>query len=66
VDTPVRGVVYEAAGTVPAGALAHGRAVAERAQATWHIPLAVLEADPADPERWLAEARAAVGRLLAP
>jgi uncharacterized protein YbjT (DUF2867 family) len=66
VDTPVRGVVYEAAGTVPAGVIAQGRAVAERAQATWHIPLAVLEADPRDPGRWLAEAVAAVGRLLAP
>ncbi len=29
VDTPVRGVVYEAAGTVPADVLAHGRGVAE-------------------------------------
>ena len=30
VDTPVRGIVYEAAGTVPADVLAHGRGVAER------------------------------------
>jgi uncharacterized protein YbjT (DUF2867 family) len=66
VDTPVRGVVYEAAGTVPAGVLAHGRAVAERARDTWHIPLAVLDTDPADRERWLADASRAVETLLAP
>jgi len=66
VDTPVRGVVYEAAGTVPADVLAHGRAVAERASVTWHIPLAVLDTDPGDRERWLADAAGAVEHLLAP
>ncbi len=67
VDTPVRGVVYEAAGTVPEQQLAAGRAVAERAHATWRIPLEVLDADPvADPDAWLAAARDAVQRLLAP
>jgi hypothetical protein len=66
VDTPVRGVVYEAAGTVPADVLAHGRAVAERASVTWHIPLAVLDTDPGDRERWLADASGAVEHLLAP
>ncbi len=64
VDTPVRGVVYEAAGPLPATVLARGRAVAETAHATWRIPLATLETDPADHDAWRAAAHAAVGRLL--
>ena len=65
VDTPVRGVVYEAAGSAPAEALARGVDVAREAHETWRIPLAVLDADPGDRERWLADARAAVEGLLA-
>jgi nucleoside-diphosphate-sugar epimerase len=65
VDTTVRGVVYEAAGTVGAQRLARGRAIAEKARDTWEIPLAFLEADPAPAGEWLIEARAAIGRLLA-
>jgi nucleoside-diphosphate-sugar epimerase len=64
VDTPVRGVVHEAAGSVPAEVLAHGRAVALRAHTTWRIPLELLEADPTEHERWGSEAGAAVARLL--
>jgi nucleoside-diphosphate-sugar epimerase len=64
VDTPVRGVVYEAAGSLPVGVLARGRAVAETAHATWRIPLATLETEPADHDAWRSEAHAAVGRLL--
>ena len=64
VDTPVRGVVYEAGGPLPAAVLARGRAVAETAHATWRIPLATLESDPTDHDAWRAAARAAVGRLL--
>ena len=66
VDTPVRGVVYEAEGTVPAGALARGRALAAHAEATWHLPVALLEAPPAPHDAWLGAARAAVAGLLAP
>jgi len=43
VDTPVRGVVYEAAGTVDAEVLAGGAEIVERAAATWRIPVAVLD-----------------------
>ena len=64
VDTPVRGVVYEAAGTVDAAALVRGEAVARVAHETWRIPLEYLHADPADPDAWVTEARTAVGRLL--
>jgi hypothetical protein len=66
VDTPVRAVVYEAAGTVGAAALIRGEAVARVAHETWRIPLAYLREDPADRAAWLAEARGAVNGLLAP
>jgi nucleoside-diphosphate-sugar epimerase len=64
VDTPVRGVVYEAAGTVDPAALIRGEAVARVAHETWRIPLEYLRADPADAAAWTAAGRAAVHRLL--
>jgi uncharacterized protein YbjT (DUF2867 family) len=64
VDTPVRGVVHEAAGPLPLAVLARGRAVAEAAHETWRIPLVVLDADPADHDAWRAAATAAVAGLL--
>lgn len=64
VDTPVRGVVHEAAGPLPPDVLARGRAVAETAHATWRIPLELLDVDPADHEAWRTAAAAAVERLL--
>jgi len=65
VDTPVRGVVYEAAGPLPADVLEGGRAIARAAHDTWQIPLEILEADPGDHAAWLTSATAAVDRLLA-
>jgi uncharacterized protein YbjT (DUF2867 family) len=64
VDTPVRGVVYEAAGSVDPAALVRGEAVARVAHETWRIPLEYVRADPADRTAWLAEAHAGVDRLL--
>ena len=64
VDTPVRGIVYEAAGTVEPRALADGAAAARAAGGRWHIRAEVVEADPADHAAWLAAMKAAVGRLL--
>jgi uncharacterized protein YbjT (DUF2867 family) len=64
VDTPVRGVVYEAAGTLGPEVLAGGRELARQAHETWHIPLEVLDTDPAERERWRADAVGAVQRLL--
>ena len=63
-DTTVRGVVYEAAGSVPAADLAAGVAEVEHARATNEIPFALLRADPADRPAWLAAAHAAIGALL--
>ena len=51
VDTPVRGLVYEGAGTLPEDVLAGGAEVVRRAAATWNIPVVVLDADPADARR---------------
>ena len=64
VDTPVRGVVLEGAGSVPAPVLARGREVAGAAHATWMIPLEVLDVAPADHDAWRIAAGAAVARLL--
>jgi nucleoside-diphosphate-sugar epimerase len=64
VDTPVRGVVYEARGTVDPEVLADGARRARAARDTWRIPVAVLDADPVDFATWLRAARAAVEKLL--
>jgi nucleoside-diphosphate-sugar epimerase len=66
VDTPVRGVVHEAAGPLPPDVLERGRAIARRAHETWLIPLELIEVDPADRERWRGSARTAVAMLLRP
>jgi hypothetical protein len=65
VDTPVRGLVYEAAG--PLGDAVYGRGVeiCEQAARTWHIPVEVLRADPARHDEWTAAATAAVESVLA-
>jgi uncharacterized protein YbjT (DUF2867 family) len=52
VDTPVRGFVYEAAGSVPASLLETGAAAVARAGETWRIPVASVDADLADPNAW--------------
>jgi len=64
VDTPVRGLLYEAAGTVPAEWLQQGELTARAARATWSIPLQVLRTDPADCDAWTRDAAGAVLRLL--
>jgi hypothetical protein len=64
VDTPVRGIVYEAAGTVDPELLRAGTATVRAAAWTWRMPTEVVEQDPADHQAWTAAMRAAVGRLL--
>ena len=66
VDTPVRGLVYEAAGSVPFEWRQEGEMIARAARATWNIPLEVIDTDPAECEAWSAAALAAVRRLLDP
>jgi len=66
IDTTVRGLVYEAAGTTtPAALLAAGERRARELAERNAIPAAFLHGDPAEPASWLAEAHAAIGSLLA-
>jgi nucleoside-diphosphate-sugar epimerase len=64
VDTPVRGIVYEAAGSVEPDLLAAGAAAVRAAAWRWRMPAEVVEADPAEHEAWLAAMKGAVRRLL--
>jgi uncharacterized protein YbjT (DUF2867 family) len=64
-DTTVRGVLYEAAGTVDVQALQRGAAEVARARELNEIPGALLEVDPRDREAWVGAARAGIERLLA-
>ena len=64
VDTPVRGVVYEATGTVSPQILAGGAALVREASERWRIPARLLEADPADHAEWTRAAAAATTDVL--
>ena len=66
VDTPVRGLVYEAAGTVPRDVLAGGEAIVNAAAERWRIPVAVVDADPGEVDEWLAAMVDAAARLTGP
>jgi uncharacterized protein YbjT (DUF2867 family) len=59
VETPVRGFVYEAAGSVEPRCLEHGAAAVEAASATWRLPTRVVRVVPADPLAWAEELLAA-------
>jgi uncharacterized protein YbjT (DUF2867 family) len=65
VDTPVRGFVYEGAGTVNPGLLAAGADLCRRAEDTWRIPVAVTETPRSDGPPWVEELETAVIELLA-
>jgi nucleoside-diphosphate-sugar epimerase len=64
VETPVRGFVYEAAGSVEAGVLDGGVRAVEAAASTWRIPVETVTAEASDPDRWVSEMAAAAGRLV--
>jgi len=66
VDTPVRGVVYEAVGAVDAGVLAAGGELVRTASRTWHIPAAVVDWEPEDPSGWSDEMTDLALGLLSP
>jgi nucleoside-diphosphate-sugar epimerase len=65
VDTPVRGLVYEASGSVDAALLAGGASIVREAAHAWHIPVEIVDTAPAAAEEWLEAMKEAVGRLLA-
>jgi uncharacterized protein YbjT (DUF2867 family) len=66
VDTPVRGVVYEAAGSVEPALLQAGAELVRSAGRAWRIPVAVVDADPGDEARWPEQMAAAVTGVLTP
>jgi hypothetical protein len=66
VDTPVRGLVYEAAGTVDRTLLERGAHIVREASRVWRIRGEVVSADPADHEAWLGAMKEAVERTLSP
>jgi putative NADH-flavin reductase len=63
-DTTVRGVVYEAAGSVEAPILAAGAAHVRDVCEGSHIPFALLQADPNQLQSWLNAATAGVEEVL--
>jgi uncharacterized protein YbjT (DUF2867 family) len=66
VDTPVRGVVYEAAGSVDRALLDGGAELVRAAGATWRIPVAIVTAAPADLSAWTQEMARAAASVLSP
>ena len=64
IDSTVRGVLYEAVGTLPDEVLAGGAAEVERACRKNEIPWAALGADPGDWADWVGSAKAGVDDLL--
>jgi nucleoside-diphosphate-sugar epimerase len=64
VDTHVRGVVYEGAGSVAPELLEQGAALVRRANETWNVPVEVVAHDPADRPGWVQAMAAAVERVL--
>jgi hypothetical protein len=65
VDTTVRAVVYEAAGTVDPEVLAAGARLVRAYCTDSRIPYAMVAADPADHGAWTLAALAAVNSALA-
>jgi len=64
IDTTVRGVVYEAAGTVDPPTLAAGAAELRRTCERNEIPFAILDEQPAHRDAWITVARQAIDGLL--
>jgi hypothetical protein len=64
VDTPVRGVVYEAAGSVDSGLLTQGASIVREASDRWRIPAEVVEQDPSSYADWEEAMAAAVASVL--
>jgi nucleoside-diphosphate-sugar epimerase len=63
-DTTIRGVVYESAGTVGRSLLARGSEIVTAACSDARIPFVLLDADPAEPDAWLRGATEAVSSVL--
>jgi glycine/D-amino acid oxidase-like deaminating enzyme len=64
IDSTVRGVLYEAEGSVAEEFLAAGASDVERICSRNEIPWALLKADPLDHAAWVAEAKLQIDGLL--
>ncbi len=64
VDTPVRGLVYEGAGSVDDGALKTGTRILREASERWRIPVETVTTNPSDRQRWRDAMLVATGRVL--
>jgi hypothetical protein len=64
IDTTVRGIVYEAAGSAGPDAFALGLAELRRICGLNEIPFEVVDEDPVDVPAWAAASRRAIDRLL--
>jgi uncharacterized protein YbjT (DUF2867 family) len=64
VDTPVRGFVYEGAGSVDAAVLATGAELARNAERTWRIPVAATETPRSEGPSWVEELERVTLELL--
>jgi hypothetical protein len=64
IDTTVRGIVYEGAGSVDGELLGRGAGLVREAAGRSSIPWSVLDADPATRGEWLRAAESAVLELL--
>lgn len=65
VDTPVRGVVYDAGGSVDPALLTGGAEIVRLAGITWRIPFAVVDTDAGDVPAWLGAMTGAVAEVIA-
>lgn len=66
VDTPVRGVVYEAAGSVDAAVLERGAEIVRAAGRTWRIPVEIAAVEAGDPATWTKEMADLALRAISP
>jgi hypothetical protein len=64
VDTPVRGFVYEGAGSAGSPMLRNGAEIVGEASQRWRIPVTVVDHDPADWRGWVGAARTEIHALL--
>ena len=64
VDSTVRGVVYDAYGTVPGEDILGGLFELRRAMEIWNIPVLAFAAEHGDSAQWVAEAKDAVESML--
>jgi uncharacterized protein YbjT (DUF2867 family) len=66
VDTPVRGVAYEASGSVGATVLETGAEIVRIAARTWRIPVEILDGGLDDPVEWSRKTADVALGLLSP